>query len=856
MAAAELVAKPLRKWYVREEPVRRVEKTELADWLRRIGEESMMDDMDDESHVDALWEDMRCRNSRLIASLTKERLEEANYVAGEIDVILEYVIVEVQEPPPGPHTNVTITMQPDPNADARSQAQLDAFSDTIKTTVRQAATDRADSDPFLSGENRRATVKETRALLLKLRHKAAKFDSRLGEVFMQLYYDLDGAVGLLDVDKEMFQYVYKSLTPSQHARYGGGVTDSGTMLAQSIFKGAVDMDHSVFIDLCSKLNALGRTALEHAVPERLKQFEERVLEVRFSKTIKLDTAVEMLAKIMAPMAEQVPILMVEWMTGAKDQQAFDKLLTSASIKSETAAGSTSTKTTPNKVPSNERANGPSGSGWNRNRWSRPSGSGQNGQQPWRTQNQQFAQQNIPPVNQTQLRPQWHLAQTVANQPRQQWQGGWRNSNRQQPPVTARVNAVTVQELEQMMCDRDAENAELRHQMQELQCNFMQLQCEAGLISPVELEGTERSLPELKVNGMGVSKVVNRKRERAPTLMQKLKQTQQKSDAGSPTVVSALIDSCTDTSVACENDLKHCSNSRQCTPVNIVSVTGKSVNDRKVDMPTVIGGVGSRVLPKAQKSIIAQVDILEKGYGVVTLPGVGCGLVDINKPLGHPERVIECPPEGNMYRMPTTCTPAARAVEMQRAERILRRWVQRRRLKQSLEHAKTHTPADMVDCDGCKMAGITKAPSERKEPHRYRKEAEQKFDGLDFTFDYITGLPPDNDGNIAAFHMEEAQHELGSVVPCKTRSEDEALASFHEAMADILSRLPLEKRVVRSVHSDNEKASVFGKLMHFIREKHWHKTLTEPYDHNGNARLEGRNRRLKRVWRAFLMTATG
>jgi hypothetical protein len=36
------------------------------------------------------------------------------------------------------------------------------------------------------------------------------------------------------------------------------------------------------------------------------------------------------------------------------------------------------------------------------------------------------------------------------------------------------------------------------------------------------------------------------------------------------------------------------------------------------MPTVIGGVDSRVMPKAQRSIIAQVDVLEKGYGVVTL----------------------------------------------------------------------------------------------------------------------------------------------------------------------------------------------------------------------------------------------
>ena len=98
--------------------------------------------------------------------------------------------------------------------------------------------------------------------------------------------------------------------------------------------------------------------------------------------------------------------------------------------------------------------------------------------------------------------------------------------------------------------------------------------------------------------------------------------------------------------------------------------------------------------------------------------------------------------------------------------------------------RTSWSGDMLDCDSCKMAGITKAPSERKEPHRYRKETEEKFDGLDFTFDYITGLPPDTDGNIAAFHMGEAQHELGSVVPCKTRSEDEALTSFHEAMADI------------------------------------------------------------------------
>ena len=805
MAGANINTRPLAEWYRRDEDVRRVEKAELAEWFRRLGDESHMDEMDDDSHVNALWDEMRCRNSRLVAALTRERLEEAGYVACEIDVILDCLSDPIGNVPDAdpPQTNVVVTLQPDPNADARSQAQLDAFSTTMKATVSQLGNHK-ETELFMSGENRRATVKETRELLLQLRDKAAKLDQRLGEVFMQLYYNPNVLippmlVGLLEEDKDMYQHVYRRLTPSQHKRYGGGVTDSGAMLAQSVFKNAVDMDHSVFIDLCSKLSILGRTALEHAIPERLKQFEERVLEVRFSQAFKLSTAVEMLAKVMSPMPEQVSLLMVEWMVGTKDQQAFDELLTSASIKAETAsaAGSNSTKNTPTKVP---HANGPSGSGWSRNKFSRD----REQQQPWRP----LPRTAQPPEKQTQLRPQWQ-SQTV-QQPRQQSSySSWRE--RQQPQATARVNAVTVEDMQQLINERDAQLAEFREEIQELQCNFMQLQCEAGLINPAEMEGTDRPLQELHVNGMGVSKVTNRTRERAPTLAQKLQQhwQQRKSNAGSPTVVSALIDSCTDTSVACSSDLKHCSNSRQCTPASIVSVTGTSVNDRAVDMPTVIGDVGSRVLPKAQNSIIAQADILEKGYGVITLPGIGCGLVDVSKPMGHPERVIECPPDGNMYRMPTTSAPAARAVEMQRAERILRRWVQRRRLKQTLEHAKTHVPSDMLDCDGCKISGITKAPSERKEPHRYRKEAEIKFDGLDFTFDYMVGMPPDNGGNTAAFHMEEAQHELGSVIPCKTRSEDEALACFHEAMADIMSRLPLEKRVVRSVHSDNEKASVFG-----------------------------------------------
>jgi len=105
-------------------------------------------------------------------------------------------------------------------------------------------------------------------------------------------------------------------------------------------------------------------------------------------------------------------------------------------------------------------------------------------------------------------------------------------------------------------------------------------------------------------------------------------------------------------------------------------------------------------------------------------------------------------------------------------------------------------------------------------------------------------------------MEEPQFELGSVVPTKHRSEDETLECFKKAHQDIFSRLPMGRRVVRSVHSDNEKSAIFGKLMQYIRDNHWRQSRTEPYDHNGNARAEGRNRRLKFVWKAYLLHATG
>ena len=53
------------------------------------------------------------------------------------------------------------------------------------------------------------------------------------------------------------------------------------------------------------------------------------------------------------------------------------------------------------------------------------------------------------------------------------------------------------------------------------------------------------------------------------------------------------------------------------------------------------------------------------------------------------RVVECPPAGDMYRLPLTVSTPARAAEMKLAESKFKAFVQRRRRMQALEYEK-HT----------------------------------------------------------------------------------------------------------------------------------------------------------------------
>ena len=79
-----------------------------------------------------------------------------------------------------------------------------------------------------------------------------------------------------------------------------------------------------------------------------------------------------------------------------------------------------------------------------------------------------------------------------------------------------MNAITTEELLAVVEERAAENDVLREQMHQLQCNFMQLQYDAGLISAADMEGESEQPKESIVNGVAVAKVNMPKRQRAPT----------------------------------------------------------------------------------------------------------------------------------------------------------------------------------------------------------------------------------------------------------------------------------------------------------------------------------------------------
>ena len=77
----------LREWYDASKPNRRVEKSELREWLTRVGKAEFLENLDATTQLDDIWDAQRHRNSHL----NEARLAEMNVLPGHMLGLIKLV---------------------------------------------------------------------------------------------------------------------------------------------------------------------------------------------------------------------------------------------------------------------------------------------------------------------------------------------------------------------------------------------------------------------------------------------------------------------------------------------------------------------------------------------------------------------------------------------------------------------------------------------------------------------------------------------------------------------------------------------------------------------------------------------
>ena len=98
---------------------------------------------------------------------------------------------------------------------------MQSRDDAPSAMMCDSQAERTKIDPFLDGENKRATVKETRSLLLQLSAKVEKYSNALGLAYTALYSGPYAGVigiiaGMLELDKKIAAHIRRILSPAQY----------------------------------------------------------------------------------------------------------------------------------------------------------------------------------------------------------------------------------------------------------------------------------------------------------------------------------------------------------------------------------------------------------------------------------------------------------------------------------------------------------------------------------------------------------------------------------------------------------------------------------------------------------------
>jgi len=209
----------------------------------------------------------------------------------------------------------------------------------------------------------------------------------------------------------------------------------------------------------------------------------------------------------------------------------------------------------------------------------------------------------------------------------------------------------------------------------------------------------------------------------------------------------------------------------------------------------------------------------------------------------------------IYAEPTQpCGSEAAEKEVLKAIEVARKKVKQREGTTQTKHRRNgHADAD-PDCLDCIRAGLQQEAAHRTDGESVHGTEDGEVLGVDFA----VVSEPDVEGHKYALVGVAAKAKWGNTQLQKTRTSKETLESLKEmvrayrvAVGDAWNP---KKFIIRFHHDDD--TSFKGEVKEWVRDKLWEDSDTGGYASNKNARAEGRIKKVRRMFRAMLLTATG
>ena len=823
-----------------------------------------------------------------IAGLSETDLRAMNFLAGHARELAKYL---------GGSTDI-------PRGGALPQnAAVDAITAATQVAQQSAAMvaaavlDGQRPIELNGGNSGRPTVSSTVKFIENHAKKQATAGYCLAPLFKKIINDpttdIDHDVLVdpaLASDTGYFRVVVTSLSMDQMEDFGKGEDKSAVKLLQNVLCSVAECDTTEYLHAFDEFEKFEGTEVLNGIKNRFDQFQNKLTEVRYHSLFKLQDGINKLAMVVKPMPHLVHGMFGTWNSSPQGQATFSKILKVISVdlkKFKPKAPAVARKK--EDKPRGDKA---------RDSWRSPQGKrgggGGNGRNPASGQSQ---------TNNTSDRSQlWspngtcrffyntgscrfddckfeHVAKdsrssskreenrasvnhiTELAQVRRQLRSREAHIAEQDNHIE-RLNDATnmlTAELENEFRDRysNGEDCGADSRLSEgstectVHCNpiFEQQNTNNAAVAPYPTVVHQNPIFDRRAAVMQVQ-TRSRARVRAPSEMERLRRDAKDAKVRSTCGLTdgPVIDSATDSDIIGGKDAGHATNVSEHEPFMFQTICGEGETKLRGDLETpLVTLLSAPIVASSPNSIVSHETLHDNGFDIVSSKK--------GTTLHRSGVSFETVKSGKMFRLPVVGKERIDD-EVNYSVALHHKASLARVLKKLQLHRKRmHRPSDPVDCDVCPML-LARRKAVRLSPTAERAgESRGYVAGLD----YMTGLPPDNDGNTALLGLVVASRKDGKSVawyqPVKSHSGPDAIAAFTECEHRISLMFALGEFKLSRVHSDCEP-SLIGSLVKHLKSRDLWMTRTEGYDHNGAGVVEDRNRTLLKGVRSGLLTATG